>query len=509
MSRTRHVLAAVGAALLLFLTLGAWSLSSPVGSSPDDDFHLASIWCGQGERDGLCEAGSAENTRLVPDKAVSAACFVGKPSASAACQGSEFLDSGFTLVETARLNSGSQYPPGYYLVASAFAGDNVALSTIGIRLFNSAIFSALFVATWVALPRRFRFMLSASVAVTFAPLAAFTIASVNPSSWSISAGFLTFPAILGFFATTGRRKLALGALGTVSALLAIASRGDSAAYTVVAILAAAVLSFKTTKEFWLTFLTVPQVLLVLSIAAFFLTGQTGLALSGDMGDGSLTASGVEIDEVPPTADILTILNLLSLPALWTGVFGNNWGIGWLDTSLPAVVPAAGMFLFAGLIFLATAYLTWRKVLALLGIGFAAVAVPTIILVQAYSLVGSHVQPRYILPLISMFLAAALAPSLDTSGTWKALPSLGLTQLCVVALGAVGANAISLFSNLRRYVTDGSYYLDTQTAWWWVTGPSPFGVLAVGSLAFALLMTLFVLAHRAPTGTPPRIDAHAP
>ena len=34
--------------LLAILALACWALASPVGSSPDDNFHLASIWCAGG-----------------------------------------------------------------------------------------------------------------------------------------------------------------------------------------------------------------------------------------------------------------------------------------------------------------------------------------------------------------------------------------------------------------------------------------------------------------------------
>ena len=34
--------------LAAFAALAGWSLASPAGSSPDDDYHLASIWCAQG-----------------------------------------------------------------------------------------------------------------------------------------------------------------------------------------------------------------------------------------------------------------------------------------------------------------------------------------------------------------------------------------------------------------------------------------------------------------------------
>ncbi len=44
------------ASFLFFLTLVAWSVSSPIGSGVDADFHLGSIWCARGEVKGLCES---------------------------------------------------------------------------------------------------------------------------------------------------------------------------------------------------------------------------------------------------------------------------------------------------------------------------------------------------------------------------------------------------------------------------------------------------------------------
>ena len=32
-----------------------WAFAAPIGAGADADFHLSSIWCGQGERQGLCE----------------------------------------------------------------------------------------------------------------------------------------------------------------------------------------------------------------------------------------------------------------------------------------------------------------------------------------------------------------------------------------------------------------------------------------------------------------------
>ena len=38
-----------------FVMCAGWALTSPPGSSPDDDFHLTSIWCAAGTQDGRCE----------------------------------------------------------------------------------------------------------------------------------------------------------------------------------------------------------------------------------------------------------------------------------------------------------------------------------------------------------------------------------------------------------------------------------------------------------------------
>jgi len=44
----------VAGLVCVLVALGAWSVASPVGASPDEDYHLVSIWCSHGERPGLC-----------------------------------------------------------------------------------------------------------------------------------------------------------------------------------------------------------------------------------------------------------------------------------------------------------------------------------------------------------------------------------------------------------------------------------------------------------------------
>ncbi len=91
--------------ILIFLTMAGWAVSSPVGSSPDEDFHLASAWCAWGNRPGLCEPGHISTTRMVPRMLLDAPCYQHHPEANGACP---ILDH--TLVETDRFNFSNYYP---------------------------------------------------------------------------------------------------------------------------------------------------------------------------------------------------------------------------------------------------------------------------------------------------------------------------------------------------------------------------------------------------------------
>ena len=60
--RSRFRLIALAPALVL-VAVGAWAFASPAGSAPDDEFHLASIWCANDARTDLCKPGTQEGER--------------------------------------------------------------------------------------------------------------------------------------------------------------------------------------------------------------------------------------------------------------------------------------------------------------------------------------------------------------------------------------------------------------------------------------------------------------
>ena len=134
--RTLNRVVAVCVPILLFLTLVAWAYASTVGSSPDDDFHLASIWCGIGLREGLCEDSGDPATRLVPAALLDANCYAHRPEISGACWNPAAEGLGETRRE---FDTGPLYPPLFYAVMSVFAGPDIQTSVLLMRIANAAL----------------------------------------------------------------------------------------------------------------------------------------------------------------------------------------------------------------------------------------------------------------------------------------------------------------------------------------------------------------------------------
>jgi len=476
LSARRRILAFIAIPLLALVALAGWAYSSPVGSSPDDDFHLVSIWCGAAADPEFCAPGAAESERLVsPDLFSSAYCFVAGPGVSADCQ--RFLpDQGEVLRPTERGNFEQLYPPVYYFAMSAFAGHDIQISVLTIRIVNSVLFVGLVTLLCFLLPARRRPTLVAAIAVTVVPLGMFLIPSTNPSSWAILSASTLWIALLGYYESRGWRRIALGAVAVLALVVGAGARADSAIYAGVAIVAVVVLCASRTRDFLLASI-LPAVLGVVALALFLSAGQSSAASTG------------LVDNTQPVYNNYTLLigNLLELPWLLTGPFGT-WKLGWLDTLLPAFVPfaavaALGVALLAGI-----ADRGRRKTIVALFVLVLVVLVPFYLLYSSDAIVGTQVQPRYVLPLIILLVGIVLLRVAETpvpTPRWQAW---------FVAAALTLANSVALHTNLRRYTTGVDAIggnLDNGPEWWWTLPVSPMGVWAIGTLALGA--TLFWLA----------------
>lgn len=481
------------APVLAFVALAAWAFASPVGAGPDDDYHLTSVWCASGGG-SHCEEGPTSTTRIVATPLQELDCFAALPKQSAACQSAIMDGWGSDTTKTSRGNFSGEYPPVYYTVMHVFAGPDLQVSALAMRLINAALFVALATALALLLPLERRSTLLWGWLVTLVPLGLFLIPSNNPSGWAITGVGTAFIALIGWFDSAGRRRWALAALVLVGVVMAAGSRGDAAVYVFGAMVAATIIAAPRERLAWRAlwrWAWLPMAGAIISLVFFIIAGQSDVAGSG-FGGGDATIVGGQ-SEGAPTGFALAAYNLLMLPFLWTGVWGT-WALGALDTGLPTLVPAAATSAFVVVAFAGIARIDWRKGIAALGVFLVLIALPIWVLTRSGNIVGENLQPRYLLPLIVLF--AFILLTMPTG----ARISFSRVQLFLILGALAGANLVSLQVNIRRYVTGidaQGLNLDAGAEWWWTGFPvGPTAVWVVGTLAYAgLLATLWPLLRR--------------
>lgn len=469
--RTR-LLAAIAVPILAFVALIAWSFSAAVGSSPDDDFHLPAIWCGVGERPGLCElpAGeTAESTtqRMVPAPILSSTCYAFNSDASASCWRGD--ESGMALA--GRANIDGLYPPIFYATMSVFATPDVAASVITIRIVNSAFIVGILSLVFFALPRRLRPALLISTIATSVPLGLFLYASTNPSSWAMLSAAMIWICTYGSLESSGRRRVLLVALAILGTILGAGARADAAIFAVFGIALGLLLGLRNVRRQWIA--AAGAILNIGIAAAFYLSAGQGRAAIVGL-DGSS----------PPLTTAQHVNNLLGVPGLWTGALGQ-WGLGWLDTILPPTVWVLTTAVFAGAIFVGVRDASRRRLLAISAAALAIWVVPFVMLGLSNAVIGTQVQPRYVLPLMIILLGVATV-GMSREHVWRGHHiAAGGIALSLAAL-------VALQFNFRRYTTglDGNNLDPGASAeWWWQSTPSPLFFWVTGSLAFTLMLAL--------------------
>ena len=474
--RASQVAGVLAVALLAFLSLGAWSLSSATGSNPDDDYHLNSIWCTDIGGADLCAMEERRQQKMVPSALPESRCYAQDGNESAACQPLMTTADGRETM-TNRLNSVAQlYPTGFYQFASVFAGENIDQSVIVMRLVNAGLFVGLNTALWLLVPVRLKQPLVFAWFGTMIPMAAFLIPSTNPSSWAIIGVGSAWVALLGYLEHTGWQRWPLGIMFVLFAGMAAMARTDATLFAI-ASSGVALLATDATLRQLLRRLWIPAVGVILAGSViFFQRGAIGAITTGfrrpdnDGFDWGLLWN-----------------NVIETPGLWLGVVGGwPWGsLGWLDTPMPQIVSLLSLGVFVTLIGVGLAGATIR-VRVVTGLMFIMVwTIPVYLLQISGFLVGAGFQSRYILPLIVVLLGLMLLRPAGHPGLFSEK-----TPLVMITIALSLANSIALHHNIRRYVTgldERGFNLNQDREWWWWdlhgTALTPMLVWAVGSLAF--------------------------
>ena len=490
MPRWLNYVAIVVAGWLLGL---AWALSSPVGSSPDDDFHLTSIWCAT-DNEAACRQIDVVPPDLsveVPAQLFGFRCFAFEPAQSGAC--SELPDA--ARAEGVWFNTGS-YPPTFYAVMSAFVGPDVARSVLVMRM--AAVTVAMLVlglAAWAA-PRLRDAQLVAWCAVA-TPLWLFFFPSTNPTGWGVAGVVAMWPASYALLHAEGRRHHLLAGAAVVLAAVLAGVRADTAAMAVA--LLVVVLGLWLRRRSQWPAAVIALVVLGFLLAVFLSSEQSSALTEGLEGSGFLAPAqgGVAVED--PDAPVgweLLLRNLADLPDLWVGAFGATFGLGWLDTVMPSLVWVPALAAASGLTLIGLAHAGRQKAALLVVVAGMLVVLPLVSLQASGAQIGELFQPRYILPLVVVFVGIALSPLEDRP------PVLTAAQRWIVTGLLIVANSVALHVQLGRYATgvdEAGLNLNDGAQWAYTAAMSPMAVWGLGTLAAGVLVvvTLGLVESRRP------------
>lgn len=469
----------VTAGLLLLISLAAWAFSSPPGSSPDENFHLGSIWCNQNFDQESCKTISKDRSAqsldvLTPH--LMDVCFIFYSNQSAKC------DWDSRSKNPTLLANNGLYPNGEYEFLHQFISPSPAISVLAMRLINSLIF-IVFLILAIALSRPSdAFAVFIASAISIIPLGIFIIPSINPSGWAYTAAATNWIFLSNVIknAHTGRKNWAINlALFLATAYLAFASRWDVMVFIFLSGTAVLIRNWKALLK--MKRLVIAIVLLTLSTLAYF-------SMHNRVGAGSTNLTGLGGGNPELGLTYLLRVNLENFITLYAGNVGYNWGIGWLDTHLPEVVGIIGIMIWGMWLSKIFPQKNISNYLASSFIIFCGIFIPVYVLVSEKLLVGQQVQPRYILPLLPIVFGILLSGAKASNTSLASLKSL--TYLTVILISFI--NFLSLHTNLRRYITGtdvSDFNLNRNIEWWWGSFVSPNFVLVSGSLAFLAAMYL--------------------
>ena len=486
-ARSRYLLAVLLVVAVIVASL-AWVVSSPVGSSPDEDFHVGSVWCPPPVDETGCQISTKDGEKavMVPQSLAKeyVTCYAFDHDNSAQCA---LNASDEELAPTLRWDDGN-YPWGYYQFAHLFVQHSTSHAVLALRTVNTLLAIGLIGAIIALADSGLKRAISVAVTVAWLPMGFYFVAGMNPSSWAMTGTFAFAAGLLAATRSVGRRRVGLIACALAGAVLACTSRGDSAFFLFVVTVALA-FAVPLTKRI------IPEATLacVASLVGIWVMARTNVAASH-------LGSGNELAEY--SLKHIAWLNASSLPNYLRGFVGHLLGPGWNDVSYQGTVSYGASVVVVAVLCWSLRSLSWRKALSAITVAGAITGVPVVIGLRGHFNNVLTYQPRYMLPLFAVFMLMLLAPSpaRDEGGR-----SLGSRPFRVpqgvagrVGTGLVAAvwaltNARALYLVIERYAfghTAHGMPIDLSTRnlsdgneWWWPNAPvGPMTVWVVGALA---------------------------
>ncbi len=221
------------------LVLGGWLASSPTGASPDDDYHLTSIWCSRGFAEGVClpnPSGPWDRQTFVPFPVATMSCTAYDATISAACQEEVLARDPRQLTLGIGGTVGGERAGLYYWVMHAFVSDDYPRAFASIRIANAALALAMLGATLALAAPALRRTVALTWLVGMLPLGVFLLTSVNTSAWGLAGLGTAWANTLTAVMPGGRRRRAAAAgLAVLGAVVALGARTEALAHLLLAL----------------------------------------------------------------------------------------------------------------------------------------------------------------------------------------------------------------------------------------------------------------------------------
>jgi hypothetical protein len=482
--------------VVLFFGIGfLWLIFTPVGGSADDDFHLPSIWCANGNSE-TCQFINGNEVRipealgstyLESGATGSPPCYVNwiGPSPSAQCLNTNSEE----FVLTNRFNNNNYYPFLFYKVMGKLVSEDIALSVFKIKLLNLSIATILVLMLLRISNTKVKRSFVLTTMTTLSPIGYILISSTNPTSWTLLGIFFYGTFLINLVECRKLNKMYNYIGIIVSITLALGSRYDSLLFLFIITFAILIFYYKRLS------LITKYIFLINSIVALLLAIVFASRKFGSFLGLNLNSSNAE----QPNA----ILNLIvELPAffatfvggqkpIWVqpdGELGRNFGYGvaWLEFNFPSIT---GLFLTLIIFYLIVTFIRDTPKLKIFSLIFMVLSTIFLILIMRakYSFLdGFYFQTRYLYPL---FLVFCFLVFLDYGGLDQKLKNFDLKLTGIFIL--IG-NIFAWQFYVSRYVTGLEYpYTSFKTEILWWPDIMPLGRIATFIL-YASFLTLNII-----------------
>jgi hypothetical protein len=459
---------AIIAAFAFFMVLSAWSVSSPLGSGPDADFHISNIWCAWGEKPGVCE--KLDRSSDSPSASIPHMFFMcnGRPIEYFPRCG---FDSPHGEMSTYRTAPDSQMNV-YYRIMRVFVVESPTRSIIAMRLFSSFIAVLMFFLLMVQARGKTRHAVLAAWSFVLVPVAINYFSSINPRGWAtlgVMSGWGFLQSLFETDKSKNKRRIGLIASFVASFTLVASSRADATLFFVfisaLIVLGNLFMQRKFSRKIFLRY----GIALLISVLLVQLIPKLGdfIKIQQPQGFTLRQYFAFQIVHIPET-------------------IGDVWGytVG-QSGSGPGILGIIGLSLFVvAMVF------TLQRSSRIQQFMVAAISLFTCIAVYRGGLQMESIVPPtgvYVIGLVSAILGIAV---LFSTHDLQLMSTRG-NRLTVIALLSF-AHVLALYSWMEFYTRRGQsigYFekFSLRDAWWWGQETNPNLVFFIGAVFFPVFL----------------------